>query len=221
MSALRILLCDDHGLVRAGIRALVEDIPGVSVVAEADNGRQAVALAAEHRPNIVIMDIVMRELNGIDATAQILAANSDIRVLILSMHTTDDFVLRALRAGASGYLVKESLPVELQLAVEAIARGETYLSPRVSKVVVSGLREGATAREPSELDALSPRQREVLQLMAEGKSTKEIAFDLSLSVKTVENHRAALMERLGIHDVAGLVVFAVRHGLIEVRGPDG
>ena len=220
MSALRVLLCDDHTLVRAGIRALIEDIPESTIVAEADNGREAVALARTHRPELVVMDISMRELNGIEATAQIRAELPQTRVLILSMHTTEDFVRRALKAGASGYLVKDSAPLELKMAIEAIRRGETYLSSRVSKTLLSGLVDGRPPDSESSLDALTPRQREILQLIAEGRSTKEIAFSLSVSVKTIETHRAALMERLGIHDVAGLVVFAVRHKLISVDRPE-
>ena len=219
MSALRVLLCDDHTLVRAGIRALVLETPGAVIVAEADNGREAVALAKQHRPDLVVMDISMRELNGIEATAQIRAELPQTRVLILSMHTTEDFVRRALKAGASGYLVKDSAPLELKMAIEAIGRGETYLSSRVSKTLLSGLVDGRPAQSESSLDALTPRQREILQLIAEGRSTKEIAFTLSVSIKTVETHRAALMERLGIRDVAGLVVFAVRHNLISVDRP--
>jgi DNA-binding NarL/FixJ family response regulator len=219
MSAIRVLLADDHNLVRAGIRALVEGIEGITIVAEADNGREAVVLAKLHRPELVVMDISMRELNGIEATAQIRAELPQTRVLVLSMHTTEDFVRRALKAGASGYLVKDSAPLELKMAIEAICRGETYLSSRVSKSLLSGLVGGRPPSAQSSLDALTPRQREILQLIAEGKSTKEIAFTLSVSVKTVETHRAALMERLGIHDVAGLVVFAVRHELISVDRP--
>ena len=220
MSAIRVLLADDHNLVRAGIRALVEGIEGITIVAEADNGREAVALAKVHRPELVVMDISMRELNGIEATAQIRAELPQTRVLILSMHTTEDFVRRALKAGASGYLVKDSAPLELKMAIEAIRRGETYLSSRVSKTLLSGLVDGRPPDSESSLDALTPRQRETLQLIAEGRSTKEIAFSLSVSVKTIETHRAALMERLGIHDVAGLVVFAVRHKLISVDRPE-
>jgi len=220
MSAIRVLLADDHNLVRAGIRALVEGIEGITIVAEADNGREAVALAKVHRPELVVMDISMRELNGIEATAQIRAELPQTRVLILSMHTTEDFVRRALKAGASGYLVKDSAPLELKMAIEAIRRGETYLSSRVSKTLLSGLVDGRPPDSESSLDALTPRQREILQLIAEGRSTKEIAFSLSVSVKTIETHRAALMERLGIHDVAGLVVFAVRHKLISVDRPE-
>lgn len=220
MNALRVLLCDDHTLVRAGIRALVLEVPGALIVAEAENGRDAVALAREHRPDLVVMDISMRELNGIEATAQIRAEVPGTRVLMLSMHTTEDFVRRALKAGAAGYLVKDCAPLELRMAIEAVRRGETYLSPRVSGSLVSGLVEGRPRDSDSGLDALTPRQREILQLIAEGRSTKEIAFTLKVSVKTVETHRAALMERLGIHDVAGLVVFAVRHKLISVDRPE-
>jgi len=219
LSRIRVLLADDHTLVRAGIRALTEDLEGVEVVAEADNGRDAVALAKSERPDLVIMDISMKELNGIDAAAQMLADNPDTRVLILSMHTTEDFVRRALRAGARGYLVKDSAPLELRMAVEAVMRNEVYLSSRVSRAVISGMVEGRPA-QTSEVDALTPRQREILQLIAEGNSTKEIAFLLGVSVKTVETHRAALMERIGIRDVAGLVVFAVRNKLINIERPE-
>jgi DNA-binding NarL/FixJ family response regulator len=220
MSALRVLLCDDHTLVRAGIRALVLEVQEATIVAEAENGREAVALAKAHRPDLVVMDISMKELNGVEATAQIRADVPQARVLILSMHTTEDFVRRALKAGASGYLVKDSAPLELKLAIEAIRRGETYLSSRVSKALLSGLVDGRPTEAESSLEALTPRQREILQLIAEGKSTKEIAFSLSVSVKTVETHRAALMDRLGIRDVAGLVVYAVRHKLISVDRTD-
>jgi DNA-binding NarL/FixJ family response regulator len=217
---MRILLADDHALVRAGIRALIEEMEGTTIVAEASNGREAVALAKAHSPDVVVMDISMTELNGIEATARILVEAPHSRVLILSMHTTDDFVRRALKAGASGYLVKDSAPLELRMALDAVLRNEVYLSPRVSRGVVSGMVGGGTDAGESMLDALTPRQREILQLIAEGKSTKEIAFVLSLSVKTVETHRAALMERLDIHDIAGLVLFAVRHHLVSAERPD-
>jgi DNA-binding NarL/FixJ family response regulator len=220
VSVVRVLLADDHTLVRAGIRALVEGIEGVVIVAEADNGRAAVALAKAHRPDLTIMDISMKELNGIEATLQIRAENADARVLILSMHATEDFVRRALKAGAAGYLVKDSAPLELRMAIEAIRRGEIFVSSRVSQHLVAGLAEGRPKPADSALDTLTPRQREILQLVAEGRSTKEIAFALSVSIKTVETHRAALMERLGIHDVAGLVLFAVRHKLVSAERPE-
>ena len=220
MSAVRVLLADDHTLVRAGIRALVEGIEGAVIVAEAQNGREAVAAAKDHRPDLIIMDISMKELNGIEATAQIRADNPDARVLILSMHATEDFVRRALKAGAVGYLVKDSAPLELRMAIEAIRRGEVFVSSRVSQQLFAGLGEDRAKLNDSALDALTPRQREILQLIAEGRSTKEIAFALKVSIKTVETHRAALMDRLGIHDVAGLVLFAVRQKLVSAERPD-
>jgi DNA-binding NarL/FixJ family response regulator len=220
MNAVRVLLADDHTLVRAGIRALVEAVEGAVVVAEADNGRDAVALARAHRPDLVVMDISMKELNGIEATLQIRAENAQARVLILSMHATEDFVRRALKAGAVGYIVKDSAPLELRMAIEAIGRGEVFVSSRVSQHLVAGLSGGRARADVSELEALTPRQREILQLIAEGRSTKEIAFTLSVSIKTVETHRAALMERLAIRDVAGLVLFAVRHKLVSAERSD-
>lgn len=220
MSNIRILLADDHVLVLAGIRGLIEEIEGTQIIAEATNGREAVTLARQHRPDLVVMDISMKELNGIEATAQIKAEMPDTRVLILSMHTTEDFVRRAIRAGASGYLVKDSAPLDLQMAIAAVMRNEIYLSPRISKHVVAGFLGGNGGPEASSLDALTSRQREILQMVAEGKSTKEIAFELDVSVKTVETHRAALMERLDIRDVAGLVMYAVRHGLVSVDSTD-
>jgi DNA-binding NarL/FixJ family response regulator len=163
------------------------------------------------------MDITMRELNGIEAMVQILAASPAMHVLILSMHSTEEFVRRAMKAGAHGYLVKDCAPLELPMAIEAVMRGEMYLSPRISRHVVSGLMQGpGGTRADSSIEALTPRQREILQLVAEGKSTKEIAFVLGVSGKTVETHRADLMERLAIRDVAGLVVYAIRNGLIDV-----
>ncbi len=215
MKPIRILLADDHALILGGIRALLKEIEGVTIVAEANNGRDAVALARAEKPNLVIMDISMKELNGIEATAQILAEVPETRVLILSMHTTEDFVRRALKAGAAGYLVKDSAPLELRMAIEAIMRGELYISSRVSRHLVSGMVDGA-GQGKSSIDSLTPRQREILQLVAEGKSTKEIAFVLEVSIKTIETHRSALMERLAIHDIAGLVLYAARHRLVSL-----
>jgi DNA-binding NarL/FixJ family response regulator len=219
VNPLRILLADDHTLVLAGIRSLLEEMEGVTIVAEANNGRDAVALAKAKSPNLVLMDISMKELNGIEATAQIKADLPATQVLILSMHTTEDFVRRALKAGASGYLVKDSAPLELRMAIDAVMRGEHYISSRVSGHLVAGMVEGRAADGNSALEALTPRQREILQMIAEGKSTKEIAYALGLSVKTIETHRTTLMERLGIHDVAGLVVFAIKSGLIDIGSP--
>jgi DNA-binding NarL/FixJ family response regulator len=218
MGLTRVLLADDHALVLAGIRALVEELGGNEIIAEASNGREAVALAKQHKPDLVIMDISMKDLNGIEATAQILAEVPATKVLILSMHATEDFVRRAIKAGASGYLVKDSAPLDLKMAIEAVLRDEVYLSPRVSQHVVSGYLRGQQNREGTSMDALTARQREILQMIAEGKSTKEIAYQLNISIKTAETHRAALMQRLDIHDIAGLVLYAVREGLISVDG---
>ena len=213
---MRILLADDHNLVRAGIRALLQEIEGATIVAEADNGRDAVALAKRHQPDLAILDISMQDLNGIEALARIRSAGLRTRVLVLSMHTTQEFVRRALSAGADGYIVKDSAPLELRLAIEAVLRGESYISPRVSRLLVESYVRSGQAPESS-LDALTGRQREILQRIAEGRSTKEIAHALDVSVKTVESHRACVMERLGIRDVAGLVIFAVRNRLVSVE----
>jgi DNA-binding NarL/FixJ family response regulator len=215
MKPVRILLADDHALILGGIRALLKEIEGVTMIAEANNGRDAVAIAKAERPELVVMDISMKELNGIEATAQIIAAVPETRVLILSMHTTEDFVRRALKAGAAGYVVKDSAPLELRMAIEAVMRGEHFISSRVSRHLVSGMVDGA-AQGKSSIDSLTPRQREILQMVAEGKSTKEIAFVLEVSVKTIETHRAALMERLAIHDIAGLVLYAARNRLVSL-----
>ena len=215
MNPTRILLVDDHVLVRAGIRALVESIEGMRIVGEASNGREAVALTKEHAPDLVIMDVSMKELNGIEATEAIMASAPGTRVLILSMHAAEEFVRRAMKAGAAGYVVKDSVPLELKLAIDAIVAGEVYLSPRISRHLVSALSAGASDGDSS-LDLLTLRQREVLQMIAEGKSTKEIASILEVSIKTVETHRAAIMARLGIHDIAGLVIFAARNNLVTL-----
>lgn len=224
MSSTRILLADDHGLFRAGLRVLLETMPGMQVVAEAGNGREALQWVAAQQPHLVLMDIGMAGLNGLEATARITKDFPHVRVIILSMHLNEEYVLQALRAGAAGYLLKDAGPAELEMALTAVRRGETYLSPGVSKTVVDDyLRRVSGETGPAELSAaearpyqqLTPRQREVLQLIAEGKTTKEIAQTLKVSAKTVEGHRVQLMDRLGIHDVAGLVRYAIRAGLIE------
>ena len=183
------------------------------MVAEASDGREALALAATHRPHVLLMDIAMPGLNGLEAAARLARELPEVRVIILSMHASEEYVLQALRAGAAGYLLKGAGPAELELAVRAAARGETYLSPSMSRHVVDDYlrRTGAAAPSP---DPLTPRQREILQLIAEGHTTKGVASKLGLSVKTVETHRMQLMERLDIHDVAGLVRYAIRIGLV-------
>ncbi|HEX9742553.1 MAG TPA: response regulator transcription factor [Nitrospiraceae bacterium] len=214
MSPLRILLAEDHTLVRAGIRALLESLQGIEVVAEASDGREALRLVQAHHPDILLMDITMKELNGLEAAARLAKERSATRIIILSMHADQAYVHQALQAGAAGYLLKGSDLAELELALKAVARGDTYLSPAVSKNLVGDMLNGKRPTA-NPLDELTPRQREILQLIAEGRTTKEIAGRLDLSVKTIETHRGQLMERLDIHDVPGLVKFAIRVGLTQ------
>jgi DNA-binding NarL/FixJ family response regulator len=211
---IRVLLADDHALVRAGIRALVQNLAGVEVVAEAVDGREALALVKQHDPDVVLMDISMAGLNGLEAAARMSKDHPNTRVIILSAHSNEEYVCQALRAGAAGYLLKDAGTAELDLAVKAVARGETYLSPAVSKHVIADYMR-RVGGESGSLELLTPRQREILQLIAEGQTTKQIANTLHISVKTVETHRMQLMERLDIHDVPGLVRFAIRMGLVQ------
>ncbi len=213
MSPIRVLLADDHKLVRAGLRSLLDGLPEIEVVAEAGDGREALSLIETHHPHVALMDIAMPGLNGLEVVEILAKQSPGTRVIILSMHASEEYVMRALRAGAAGYLLKDSGTAELELAIKAVAQGETYLSPPVSKHVVSSYvqRIGGEASLPEQL---TPRQREILQLIAEGHSSKEIAQRLNVSARTIETHRAKLMERLDIHDVAGLVRFAVRAGLV-------
>jgi len=209
---IRVLLADDHVLVRAGVRALLERIPGIEVVAEAGDGAEARQLIPHHRPHVVLMDITMPGLNGLDATARIAKEFPHVRIIVFSMHGTKQHVLGAIRAGAAGYLLKEAHPEELEAAIRTVARGETYLASRIAGYVVEDVR--GKAATPGELERLTSRQREILQLIAEGRSTKQIAERLGIGVRTVETHRAELMERLDIHDVAGLVRLAITAGLV-------
>ncbi|HYC37114.1 MAG TPA: response regulator transcription factor [Usitatibacter sp.] len=210
---IRVVLADDHVLVRAGLRALIEGAEDARVVAEASNGREAIDLAGAHRPDLVLLDVSMPEMNGIDALACIKRASPRSRVIMVSMHAESAFLLRAFRAGADGYLLKHSAPGDLRAAMHAALRGQAYVSPAASRGLLLAASEGAAHESP--LDRLSPRQRQVLQLLAEGHGAKSIAYRLGISGKTVEAHRSALKERLAINDLAGLVRFALRHGLVE------
>jgi DNA-binding NarL/FixJ family response regulator len=206
---MRIVILDDHSVVRAGVRSLLEQIGDVEVVAEGDDGRLAAGLVQTHHPDVVIMDIAMPGLNGLEATKLVTDTYPGTKVLVLSMYDSKEYVLAALKAGASGYLLKNAAPVELKVAIEALRRGQTYLSPGVSKHLIE-----RSLAQP-EAPALTPRQREVLLLIAQGHGTKQIARRLDVSVKTVETHRLRLMQTLGINDIAGLVRYAIREGLID------
>ncbi len=214
MAEIRVLLAEDHTLVRAGIRALLDSFDEITVVGEASDGREAARQARELQPDVILMDIAMPGLNGLEATSRIARTCPGTRVLILTMHSNEEYVVQALRAGASGYLVKEAATGELHRAISSVARGQTYLSPSISRCTVERLMEDERM-SVSSLDQLTPRQREILQLLAEGRSTRDIAALLSVSVKTVETHRARLMERLDIRDIPGLVRIAIREGLIS------
>jgi DNA-binding NarL/FixJ family response regulator len=210
-----VVLADDHPIVRAGIRSELEKIPNVSVVGEANDGREALTLVKEHHPNVVFMDISMRGLNGLEATARITKEYPKVRVVILSMHQNEEYFWQALKAGASGYLLKKAATAELASALRRVAAGEIYLTREISNRLVKRLPFQHIAHQKSPLEKLTDRQREILQLIAEGQTTKAIALILKVSPKTVEYHRAKLMERLNIFDIPGLVRFALQSGLIS------
>lgn len=214
MKPIRVLLADDHKLVRAGFRAMLNTLGNIEVIAETGDGREALELLRQHRPDVALVDITMPGLTGLEVATRVTRDLPDVRVIILSMHTTEDYIARAMRAGVAGYLLKNADPVELELAIRAALNGDVYLSPAVSKQMVENyLRRMGRDEIPGE--PLTPRQREILQLIAEGKTTKDIAALLDLSIKTIETHRKQLMDRLGIHDVAGLVRYAIRSGIIK------
>jgi DNA-binding NarL/FixJ family response regulator len=218
---MRVLLADDHTLVRTGIRALLVAIPGVEIVGEAGDGQQALALIVEKKPDVALVDVSMPGLNGLDLAARVQREAPQTRMAILSMHGTPAHVAQALRAGVKGYVLKDSAAAELPLLLDAVMRGETYLSPAISKHVVDGFLGRGAAPAPEggapAPDVLTPRQREILQLVAEGNSTKDVARLLNLSIKTVEAHRGQIMERLQIHDLASLVRYAIRTGLVSAE----
>jgi DNA-binding NarL/FixJ family response regulator len=213
---IRVVLADDHVLIRAGLRALLQSLPNIEVAGEASDGHEAVEVVARIQPDVVLMDIGMSNLNGMEAANRITKQVPDVRVIMLSMHANEEYVGQALDAGATGYLLKGAEPAELELALKAVVRGETYLSPSISKQLVQDYLSHRKEKLGPVVD-LTARQREVLQLIAEGRSTKDIANKLALSVKTVETHRSELMRRLDIHDVAGLVRYAIRRGLVSTE----
>ncbi|MCW8846872.1 MAG: response regulator transcription factor [Gammaproteobacteria bacterium] len=213
MSAIRVLLVEDHTLVRAGIRSLLSSVGDIDVVGETGNGRDALRLVRKLEPDVVLMDISMPELNGMEATARITKSHPQVKVLMLSMHNDEEYVAQSLKAGARGYLVKEAATKELEQAIHAVMRGEIYVSNTVSMNNVERLMQDSSSG--SALGNLTSRQREILQLVVEGYTTRDIAERLSLSVKTVETHRTHLMDRLEIRDVPRLVRFAIKAGLIQ------
>ena len=214
MSKVRVLLVEDHTLVRAGFRALLEKLEGVQVIGEVSNGRAALKVSKELQPDVVLMDIAMPEMNGLQATGRIRQECPNTKILMLSMYTNEEYLKEALRAGAAGYLLKDADRTELELAIKTVWRGDTYLTPAVAKFTVNAYCRKDDP-DPGPLGRLTGRQREILQLIAEGCSTKQIAQRLDLSVKTVETHRAQLMDRLEIHDIPGLVRLAIRTGLVR------
>ncbi|HEV7765910.1 MAG TPA: response regulator transcription factor [Thermoanaerobaculia bacterium] len=214
MPPIRIVLADDHTLVRAGIRSLLQGFSGIEVVGEAEDGFTALRIAAARRPDVVLLDIGMPGMSGLEVVPRLSKIDSSIRAVMLSIHKAEEYVLEALRAGAVGYLVKDSAVAELEIAVRAVARGETYLSPAISRAVVHEYIGRSSAVMHDTLAALTPRQREVLQLVVMGNTSKEIAQQLGVSYRTVEVHRMHLMRRLNVHDSASLVRLAVGLGLV-------
>lgn len=213
----RILLADDHRIMRDGLKSLLNEQDDMEVVAEADNGRRAIELAAEHGPDVVVMDIGMPELNGIEATRRIVLDSPGTKVIALSMHSDRRFMSEILKAGASGYLLKDAAFEELAGAIRTVISQKMYLSPRIADVVVENYVRHLPLTEPSVFAALTPREREVLQLLAEGKATKQAAACLHVSIKTVETHRRQIMTKLDIHSVAELTKYAIREGLTTVE----
>jgi DNA-binding NarL/FixJ family response regulator len=216
MGVLRILIADDHEVARRGVRSLLESHPGWEVCGEAADGREAVIATAKLKPDLVLLDIGMPGLNGLDATRQILAADPDIRVLILTMHDSEQVVREVLAAGARGFLLKSDAGRDLVVAVEALQNRRTFFTTKVAQLVLEGyLRPGAD-NDRAQRSVLTPREREVIQLLAEGKTTKEVATTLNLSVKTAETHRTNLMRKLDLHSVVDVTLYAVRNGIVHV-----
>ena len=216
MKPIRIVLADDHLLLREGLRSLLQQLAGIEIVAEANDGREALELIKVYQPDIRLTDIGMKGMNGLEAAARAALEAPQVRVVVLSMHAHEEYVAQALKAGVVGYVLKDSGSSELELAIRSVVRGEKYLTPVISRHVIDQYlqRMGGESRA---IDLLTPRQREILQLIAEGKTSKEIAGILQVGIKTVETHRAQLMDRLKIHDIAGLVRYAIRLGMVTLE----
>jgi DNA-binding NarL/FixJ family response regulator len=216
MSRVRILLADDHTIVRQGLKKMLEERPEWEVVAEAGDGREAVRLAEQHKPDVAIVDVAMPLLNGIEATRQIVKRSPTTRVLVLSMHADDAYVIQILQAGATGYLLKDSADVDLIQAVTEVTRGKSFFSPAIARVMLDDyVKQLADKGVTDRYESLSEREREIFQLIAEGKANKEMAVLLSISPSTVETHRARIMEKLDLHSAAEIVLYAVRRGVIR------
>lgn len=216
MDQIRLLLADDHTILRAGLRSLLENEPDMRVVGEAEDGRAAVKLACELQPDIIIMDIAMPSLNGLEATRQVRQNCPSVKVLILTMYENEEYIRQALAFGAMGYLLKDATASELIHAVRAIHKGEAVLSPPVTRLVVENYLRWGDIQKDHSADGLSPREREILQLIAEGNTNKQIAEILSLSIKTIQTHRMNLMSKLGIHDRADLIKYAIQRKIIDI-----
>lgn len=214
--SIKIIVADDHGIVREGLRSLLEKESDMTVVAEAENGRKTVELCHLHKPDVVVMDVAMPDLNGIDATRQVMSEVPRTKVLALSAHSDKRFVAEMFNAGAKGYVLKDCVFEELVRAVRTVCMNKTYLGPNIADTVVEGFKDHYSSQDASLFTTLTPRQREVLQSLAEGKTTKEIAYLLKLSVKTIETYRTQLMEKLGTHSVAELTKLAVKEGLTSL-----
>jgi DNA-binding NarL/FixJ family response regulator len=215
--SIKILLVDDHKIMRDGLRSLLKSQPGMQVIAEAVNGREAVRLALDKRPDVVIMDIDMPDLGGIETTRQMCAALPEVKVIGLSIHSEKHYVVNMLRAGASGFLSKDCPFDELAQAINTVVANRTYLSPGIAEAMIEDYMTGVPLTESSAFSVLTPREREVLQLIAEGRSTKEIASHLNVSVKTVDTHRRQIMDKLKLHSIADLTKYAIQEGLTSAR----